>query len=178
MDAIDEILLWELARNARITNSALAEIAGIAPSTCHNRVKAMQDAGVIQSYHAQIDLEAIGFPVQALVSVNLRAQAREDIRTYAQRAILLPQVLNLFFIGGQHDFLIHVACTSTRQLRDFVATRLSMDPAVAGTQTNIVFDHMLGHQHMDHVSGLTHMRRSIEDGSPSASAPRHGPSGT
>ena len=161
LDDVDEILIRELQRNARISNNALAALAGIAPSTCHTRVKALQDAGVIESYHASVNLEAVGLPIQAIVSVRLRSQARDQIRTYAQRAVLLPQVINLFFIGGPEDFLIHVACASISQLRDFVAAKLSMDPAVASTNTSIVFDHLVGVQHMSHVSGLAEVRREL-----------------
>lgn len=165
LDEVDETLVWELSRNSRISNAALAESAGIAPSTCYHRVKALQDAGVLQSFHAQIDLDAVGLPLQAIVTVRLHAQARDRVREYAHKAILLPQVLNLFYIGGQGDFLIHVACTSSAQLRDIVASRLSADPIVASTQTNIVFDHMVGVQYMDHVSGFSEVRKSI-DGKP------------
>lgn len=163
LDEVDEILVWELSRNSRISNAALAEAAGIAPSTCHHRVKALQDAGVLQSYHAQIDLEAVGLPLQAIVSVRLHAQGRDRVRDYARSAILLPQVLNVFHISGQGDFLIHVACTSSAQLRDLVGTKLSSNPIVASTQTSIVFDHMVGVQYMDHVIGFGGVREAIDD---------------
>ncbi|CAN5559783.1 Lrp/AsnC family transcriptional regulator [soil metagenome] len=163
LDEIDEILVWELTRNSRISNAALAEAAGIAPSTCHHRVKALQDAGVLQSYHAQIDLGAVGLPLQAIISIRLHAQARDRVREYAHKAILLPQVINLFYIGGQGDFLVHVACTSSEQLRDVVAAKLSADPIVASTHTSIVFDHMAGVQYMDHVTGFRDVRRAIDE---------------
>lgn len=96
------------------------------------------------------------------MSVRLRPQSRGDIKSYATRIIRLPNVLNVFFIGGPDDFLVHVACTGTEQLRDFVAHSLSSDLAVASTQTHIVFDHLFEPQYTRLISGFDDMRRRID----------------
>lgn len=140
IDEVDERILWELRRDATVTNAALAARVGLSPSTTHARVRALRDSGALGSAHADVDFAALGLPLQAIVGVKLRAQARPAIRTYAEKVSRLPNVLNLYFLGGQTDFLIHVVTTSPEQLRDFVATELSMDPAVASTETQIVFD--------------------------------------
>ncbi len=148
IDEIDERIVWELCREGRLPNKELAERVGLAPSTCLMRVRALQQNGVLRAFHAQPDWASLGLPIEAIVAVRLKAQARAEIKTYAQRVITLPNVLNVFFLGGGDDFLIHVACTSTGQLRDFVASELSMDNSVASTQTNIVFDHLIGVDNM------------------------------
>lgn len=158
LDELDEQILWELVRDARVPNNVLAKELHVSPSTTINRVRALKEKGVLQSAHASINLAAVGLPVQAVVSVRIHPQARSALKEYAQRVILLPPVMNLFFMGGPDDFLIHVHCASTAHLRDFVATDLSSDPAVALTQTNVVFDHLLGVQHMDHVAGFGEIR--------------------
>ena len=149
IDEIDERIVWELCREARLPNKELAERVGIAPSTCLVRVRALLESGVLRSFNAQPDWASLGLPIEAIVAVRLKAQARAEIKSYAQRVITLPNVLNVFFLGGADDFLIHVACSSTGQLRDFVATELSLDTSVASTQTNIIFDHLIGVEHMD-----------------------------
>lgn len=149
MDDVDERIVWELCRNARISNKELADKLGIAASTCFARVRTLHENGVLRSYHAHPDWASLGLPIEAIVAVRLKAQARGEINTYARRVITLPNVLNVFFLGGADDFLIHVACSSTEQLRDFVAQQLSMDNSVASTQTNIVFEHLSGFEHMD-----------------------------
>lgn len=159
LDEIDEHIVWELTRDGRLSNKELAERVGVAPSTCLVRVRALQDAGAIRSFHAHPDWAALGLSVEAIVAVRLRAQARGEIETFAQRVIELPNVLNVFFLGGADDFFIHVACSSTAQLRDFVAQQLSMDASVAMTQTNIVFDHLEGIEHMRPGTGWAQARR-------------------
>lgn len=64
----------------------LAEAVGIAPSTCHGRVRRLQDIGVIRGFHADIDPAAIGLPLQAMISVSLQAGARGKIRTSSNRS--------------------------------------------------------------------------------------------
>ncbi len=168
VDEIDERIVWELTREGRLPNKELAERVGIAASTCLVRVRALQQSGVLRSFHAQPDWASLGLPIEAIVAVRLKAQARAQIKSYAQRVITLPNVLNVFFLGGADDFLIHVACTSTGQLRDFVASELSMDNSVASTQTNIVFDHLIGVEHMDAGSSWSQVRSAV---TPVATAP-------
>lgn len=170
LDALDERILWELIKDARISNAALAAAVHVSPSTTHARVKALREAGVIRSSHIEVDYLALGITVQGLVSVRLRAQARPEIRTYAQKVAQLPNVVSVYFVGGAMDFLIHVACTSTAQLRDFVANQLSMDPAVASTETTIVFDHLIGAEHKAGDDGLAAMRRADATSRPAGSA--------
>ncbi|MGI9153706.1 MAG: Lrp/AsnC family transcriptional regulator, partial [Rubrivivax sp.] len=81
LDDVDRRILALLHADARMPNSALAEAVGVAPSTCHGRVRRLQDAGVIRGFYADIDPAAIGLPLQAMISVSLQAGARGRIRT-------------------------------------------------------------------------------------------------
>ena len=163
IDSIDERILWELIADGRIPNNRLAERVDVSPSTSLARVKALREMGVLVSTHAQVDFEALGFVVQAIVSVTIRAQARDQINTYARRTIALPNVISIFFVGGPADFLIHVACVSTSQLRDFVTNELSSDPAVAATSTSILFEYLRGAQHLEPGASFEDMRRAYRD---------------
>ncbi|WP_433678003.1 Lrp/AsnC family transcriptional regulator [Nocardia sp. CA-119907] len=157
LDAIDERIVWELTRDARTSNRQLSEILGIAQSTCLMRIRNLHQRGVIKSYHAHPDWAALGLPLQAMVSVRLKAQARHEVSAYARRVIRLPAVLDVFHVGGTHDFLIHVACPSSAKLRDFVAHELAMDSSVDGIETNIVFDHLNGFENMNATGSWVHM---------------------
>jgi len=144
LDALDERILWELRKDADLTNAALAQRLHVSPSTTLVRVRALRAAGVLGAAHADVDYRSVGLPLQAIVAVRLRAQARAGLRSYAQKVAALPQVLSIYFLAGQDDFLVHLVTASTDQLRDFVAEELSADPAVASTHTQIVFEHLRG----------------------------------
>lgn len=144
LDEVDHTILRALAADARIPNNRLAAQAGVAPSTCLMRVRRLQDAGVIRGFHAEIAPEAVGRPLQAIVSVRLQAHARPRIGSFAQRLAALPGVLNVFFLGGVNDFQVHLAARSPDDLRDFVVTNLSASRDVAITETNLIFEHVTG----------------------------------
>ncbi|MGO4435184.1 Lrp/AsnC family transcriptional regulator [Paenarthrobacter sp. RAF9] len=142
LDDTDRLILRELMADARIPNNVLASKAGIAPSTCLGRVRALKDAGVIRGFHASVDLEALGLLVYALISIRVNPQARNKMLAIAQRLKSLPNVQSVFLLAGDQDFLVHVACGTPTELRDFIAVHLASDPAIANTQTNLVFDHL------------------------------------
>ncbi|HEV7203357.1 MAG TPA: Lrp/AsnC family transcriptional regulator [Jatrophihabitans sp.] len=142
LDGTDLRLLRILADDARIANNALAERVGIAPSTCLGRVRALRERGVIRGYHADIDPAALGRPIQAMIAVRLQSHARGHIPDFMAKIADLPEVLNVFFLGGADDFHVHIAATSTDNLRDFVVVNLSGDPDVALTETNLIFEHV------------------------------------
>ena len=143
LDDIDRHIVRLLSQDARMPNNALAERVGIAPSTCLGRVRALCQRGVIRGYHADIDLAALGRPIQAMIAIRLQAHARGHIGAFATAVAGLPEVLNVFFLAGADDFCVHIAATGTEDLRDFVV-KLSANPDVASTETNLIFEHIWG----------------------------------
>ena len=144
LDDVDRRLLALLHADARMSNSALADAVGIAASTCHGRVRRLQDIGVIRGYYADIDPAAIGLSLQAMVSVTLQSNARSKIRNFIQQIRRKPQVMDVYFLAGADDFIIHVAARDTDDLRAFVVENLNADADVAGTQTSLIFEHLRG----------------------------------
>jgi DNA-binding Lrp family transcriptional regulator len=144
IDDVDRRILAALHADARIPNSALADAVGIAPSTCHGRVRRLQELGVIRGFYADIDPAAIGLHLQAMVSVTLQSGARGKIRHFVQQIRRRPQVIDVYFLAGADDFIIHVAARDTDDLRSFVVDNLNADSDVAGTQTSLIFEHLRG----------------------------------
>ena len=142
LDEVDRAILAELSADARIPNNALADRAGIAASTCLGRVRLLRERGVIRGFHADIDPAAIGRPIQAMIAVRMQSHARSHLREFAASVAELPEVLNVFFLAGADDFLVHVAARSTENLRTFVVVNLSGNPDVALTETNLIFEHL------------------------------------
>ncbi|MFI9507944.1 Lrp/AsnC family transcriptional regulator [Nocardia sp. NPDC052566] len=141
IDDVDRVLLDHLARDGRITNNALAAAAGIAPSTCLGRVRSLVERGVIRGFHADIDPAALGRDLQAMIAVRVRADARGQLAEFGTRMATFTEVLNVYFIAGADDYLIHVATANSDELRRFVLEHLSAHPAVASTETILIFEH-------------------------------------
>ena len=142
IDDIDRILLDALAENARITNADLAERAGIAQSTCITRVRNLVKQGVIEGFHARVNPSALGNGMQVLISVTLRASARQQLSQFMDEMKALPEVTQVFFLGGTEDFILHLTARESDHVRDFVLEHLSANPAVANTRTNMIFQHL------------------------------------
>ena len=144
VDGTDRRILSLLHADARMTNSALAEELDIAASTCHGRVRRLLDSGVIRGFYADIDPAAVGLPLQAMISVSLQSNARGRIREFIQQIRRKPQVMDVYFLAGADDFILHVAARDTDDLRAFVVENLNADADVAGTQTSLIFEHLRG----------------------------------
>jgi DNA-binding Lrp family transcriptional regulator len=142
LDEVDRAILAVLAADARISNKDLADRVGVAQSTCLARVRALRADGVIRGFHADIDPRALGHGLQAMIAVRLQPSARGALTDSIASLSRRPEVLEVYFVAGANDFLVHVATASTDELRRFVGDVLNRDPAIAGTETNLIFEHV------------------------------------
>ncbi|HZL01552.1 MAG TPA: Lrp/AsnC family transcriptional regulator [Cellulomonas sp.] len=142
LDDIDRRLLALLERDGRMPNNALAEAVGIAPSTCLARVRLLRESGVIRGFHADIDPAALGRGLRAMVAVRMQPGSRQQLAAFARHIAARPEILDVYFLAGADDFLVHVAVRDTEALRAFVVDQLSARPEVAVTQTSLIFEHM------------------------------------
>jgi DNA-binding Lrp family transcriptional regulator len=145
VDDVDRRILALLMVEGRLPNNVLAERAGVAPSTCLTRVRSLRQRGVIRGVHAQVDLEALGRPLEAMVSISLQASSRSRISQFRDYLASLPGVLDVYFLAGRNDFMVHLAVADPGTLRDFVVENLSAVPDVAMTETNLIFEHVRSH---------------------------------
>lgn len=141
LDDVDRMIVTELQRDGRMTNAELADRVGIAASTCVARVRSLVGRGIITGFTATVDPAITGRTLQVLVSVSIRSGARQRISEFSDELRALPEVLQLFFLGGVEDFIIHLAARDSDHVRDFVMEHLSAHPAVSSTRTSIVFSH-------------------------------------
>jgi DNA-binding Lrp family transcriptional regulator len=147
LDDVDHKLLAELRVDARIPNKLLAERVGIAASTCLTRVRALRERGVIRGYYADVDPRAIGHGLQAMIAIRLESKARHHINRVIEVLIRRPEVLDVFFVAGANDYLVHVAVPGTDELRRFVADHLSRNPDIGYTETSLIFEHIRADGH-------------------------------
>ncbi|KAA1379766.1 Lrp/AsnC family transcriptional regulator [Aeromicrobium fastidiosum] len=144
LDDLDERIVSALRRQGRLPNNALAAEVGVAASTCLTRVRSLVDRGVISGFHAEVDPAWFGRPIQAMIAVRLRGDARGAISEFSDRLAGMAEVLNVYFLAGADDFHVHVAAKDPDDLRAFVVDHLSSAPEVALTETNLIFEHKRG----------------------------------
>ncbi|MDO7880834.1 Lrp/AsnC family transcriptional regulator [Salinibacterium soli] len=142
LDEVDRRLVDLLSRDGRMTNAELAAAAGVAPSTAHVRLKSLLERGVVTGIHASVDHRMLGRGLHAMIGVTLRPGSRqESIREFAEEVRRLEPVIQVFFLGGADDFMIHIGVADSSALRQFVVEHLSGQRSVASTRTSIIFDY-------------------------------------
>ncbi len=139
LDQTDRRIVAELMRNGRLTNAALAARCGIAESTCIHRVRALRDSGVILGFHAEVDLGALGLPLQAVIKVRLGTHNRDEVNRFHAHLSAIPGTLAIFHVAGEDDYLLHVAVESAEALRDLVLEHITVHAVVRHTETQLVF---------------------------------------
>jgi DNA-binding Lrp family transcriptional regulator len=144
LDDTDRAIIEILAADARITNQALADAVGVAPSTALSRLRSLRERGVIQGFHAEVDLAALGRPLQALIAVRLTVHTREQIDAFTNAVRALPGVLMVFHLTGVTDYLVWVAAAHAQDLREFVVDHLATHPSVAHAETSLIYEHRRG----------------------------------
>lgn len=144
LDRVDRALLTALSANARASGAALAAEIGVAESTVSLRLRRLQGLGTIRGYQVDVDLASVGISLQALIAVRLVKHDRSEIDAFRSQVPHLPGVLGVFHMAGADDYLLHVAARDSVELREFVLTHLTGHPAVAHTETNLIFEHAAG----------------------------------
>ena len=124
-----------------MANKELAGRVGLAASTVHARLARLVETGALRGFHADVDLERLGFGIQAMVRIQLREQGT-GLGELAERLLALPQVLELYHVSGSEDLLLRVAARDTRSLRDLVVERLLEAGEARHVETSIVFEHL------------------------------------
>ncbi len=140
-NAADLVLVRELQQDARQTNRALAQAAGLAPSTTLARVRDLEQSGAINGYHADVDLASLGRGLQALVFVRLQPKSDEVIEGFLDHMWALPETIGLHLITGIEDAVIHLAIADADALQRVILTQISSFPGVFDERTSLLFEH-------------------------------------
>jgi len=142
VDELDTAILRELQLDARRTNRDVAAAVGVPPTTALDRTRALRDRGVIRGASLDVDLGALGRPVQALIAVRIRPPSRRNIESFRTWVAELPDTVGVFVTSGTEDFLVHVAVPDNESLYAFVIDRLTERPEVADVRTSVVYEHL------------------------------------
>ena len=140
LDNIDLNILAELFADSSITNKELSKQVDVAASTCLERVKRLQSAGIIKSFSLGIDFKAIGGNIEAMASVRLGKHTENVIQAFRNELVACPEVLSVFHMGGENDFLLHITVKDTSHLRDFVFRSITSRDEVVHIETALIYE--------------------------------------
>ena len=127
-----------------MNNKDIAKLVGLAPSSCLERMKKLQSEQVIKGAQLNVDFQALGGNIQVMISIRLADHSRPTIDTFQKQLALLPEVISLYHMGGENDFLLHVSLGDTEHLRDFVFNAITARKEVKHVETALIYDQVNG----------------------------------
>jgi Lrp/AsnC family leucine-responsive transcriptional regulator len=138
IDEIDRKILRELRADGRLTNLKLAEKVGLSATPCWNRVRALEQAGVIEGYTALLGDKALGLPDLVVVEVTLQHHHDDALAKFGERIVELPEVLEVLLVAGEYDYIIKVAVAGTEGYENFLRKRLYKISGVQHSRSTFV----------------------------------------
>ena len=140
LDRLDFEIARVLSEEPDLPNKAVAAAVGVAESTCAYRIRKLRDSAVIRSRRLELDHTRLGYALRAVIMVFLANHSREVVDRFMASMVETPNVIQVMNLTGRYDFMITVAVADGEQLRGLVLDHITVQPAVRGTETHIVFD--------------------------------------
>lgn len=137
LDRIDLKILRTLQEQGRISNVDLAKHAGLSAPPCLRRVRALEEAGLIKSYHAVIDPEKLGFSVIAYTFVSLSSHADADLARFEEHVRQWPQVRECVLLSGDVDYVLKVVAEDWDSYQAFITNQLTKAPNIASVRSSL-----------------------------------------
>lgn len=137
LDKSDKIILKTLQVSAQVPLTDIAGKAGLSPSTCHRRIKAMEAAGLILGYGAQLDRKRLGFANEFFVEVSLAAQTEEAFEKFEKAVARVPEILECHLMSGQFDYLLRVVARDAEDYERIHRTHLARLPGLQRIQSSL-----------------------------------------
>lgn len=135
LDAIDIRILRELQGDGRMTNVDLSERVGISAPPCLRRVRKLEEAGVIEGYHAMLNAPKLGFDLVAFCMIGLKHQSEANLKAFAAATDSWTIVRQAWMVNGDSDFLLHCVAENLSKFQDFVIEVLTANENVDTVRT-------------------------------------------
>ena len=139
IDNYDRQILRLLQQDGRISNQDLADRIGLSPSPCLRRVRALEDAGVIKGYRAQVDAKALGYTLMALIYISMDKHTPDRFEHFEKEISQFSEVLECLLITGQDaDYQIKVIVRDMDAFQELLINRITGIRGVTGVHSSFV----------------------------------------
>lgn len=138
LDAIDKKILEILQSRAKITNAKLSEEIGLSPAPTLERVKKMEQIGIISSYHAKLNIEKVGIGVTTFAIATLNGHKLKHIENFVKAINKVPEVIECHHITGAGDFMLRVVAKDIVSYQKLMLEKISDIEEVDNMQSMVV----------------------------------------
>lgn len=140
LDRTDFAILRLLMKDAWLSNKQIAAAVGLAPSSCHERIKSLRTRGVLLGAHAEVNLQAIGFALEAVLFVQLGKLESDVVDGFLDATAAVPEVRGVFLVSGRSDLIVHVVVRDMEHLKDIISQHFNRHAVVERVETSVVFN--------------------------------------
>ncbi len=140
MDSKDGQILRLLQKNAKISNVKLAEEIGLTPPATSERVKKLEETGLIEGYHARLDGNKLGYKVPVLIAISLVRHQEKDIKDFVRFLKTTPEITHYYHVTGAYDYLLQINMKDINDLRDFLINKLTGKKGINKAETFLIMD--------------------------------------
>jgi DNA-binding Lrp family transcriptional regulator len=139
LDETDEQIIRLLQKNARLSNKQIAAEVGIAESTCSERMRKLNKKKIFFGFHAFVDSSKLGTNIEAMVSIKLTKNTKDEVEDFKNSMLVLPEVVNIYHLAGHSDFMLYIAVRDKNYLRNFVMGHVTKD-YMKSLETSLIYD--------------------------------------
>jgi len=137
-DKTDLKILRILQENAKITNLQLSAEIGLSPAPTLERVKKLENAKLIRGYYAQLDQEALGIGISAIIQITLTRQVENAISNFKKEINKIPEIMECYQVTGNADYVLIVMMKDIRDFEALISQKLSKMEEIGQMQTMVV----------------------------------------
>jgi DNA-binding Lrp family transcriptional regulator len=138
LDRIDLKILKILQDNAKITNLQLSSEIGLSPAPTLERVKKLENAKLIQGYYTQLNAEALGIGISAIIQITLTRQIENAISNFKKEINSIPEIMECYQVTGNADYVLIVKVKDIRDFEALISQKLSKMEEIGQMQTMVV----------------------------------------
>lgn len=136
LDRTDKAILTALVADGRISNAQLAEKVGLSPSPCWQRVRKLEDTGIISGYTAVVESARLGLNETVIIEVAMERHDDDVLEAFGRAMAALPEVLEVYLTTGEYDYLIKVAVSGTAGYEEFLRRKLYKVPGIRNSRSS------------------------------------------
>ncbi len=140
LDSRDKTILTLLQTDCRLSNTDLAEKLNMSTSACWRKVRALEEAGAIENYRAQVSASAIGLDFHALVQVKMIRHSRAHLADFLVAVDNREEIIECLATTGDSDYQLRVVCKDLSAYNQFLEDFLFDLPAVDSAKTNVILN--------------------------------------
>ncbi|MBW8051268.1 MAG: Lrp/AsnC family transcriptional regulator [Cytophagales bacterium] len=138
IDNIDHKILNILQKNGRITNAGLASEIGLSPASTLERVRKLEDSGIIKSYHAKLDTNKLGLGIIAFIQVKLVRQRKDIFESFIGNIVDFDEIIECFHTTGSCDFILKITTRDMNSFQELLVQKLGEIEEIEKMETMVI----------------------------------------